>query len=92
MTAIMSRNRRINHRAKNPHEIVAKSAAAEQIYGFHPVVAALTNPMRRNRRLLLTVEARNSLDNNADSPDLSELESGVKVCRVVARQEIEFSR
>ena len=89
MTAIMSRNRRINHRAKNPHEIVAKLAAAEQIYGFHPVVAALTNPMRRNRRLLLTVEARNSFDNNADSPDLSELESGVKVCRVVARQEID---
>jgi len=82
MTAIMSRNRRINHRAKNPHENSAKSRAAEQIYGFHPVVAALNNPARQNRRLLLTPEARNSLD-------IAELESGVKESRTVARQEID---
>jgi len=85
----MSRNRRINQRAKNPHEIAAKSATAEHIYGFHPVLAALNNPARRNRRLLLTPEARNSLENNPDTPDFSALESCVKECRTVARQEID---
>lgn len=78
----MSRNRRIDHRAKNPHENSAKSRAVEQIYGFHPVVAALNNPARRNWRLSLTPEARNSLH-------MAELESCVKESRTVSRQEID---
>jgi len=78
----MSRNSRINHRAKKAYENSAKSRTAEQIYGFHPVVAALKNPARRNWRLLLTPEVRNS-------PHMSELESGAKESRTVARQEID---
>ena len=78
----MRRNSRINHRAKNAHENPAKSKAAEQIYGFHPVVAALNNPARRNWRLLLTPEVR-------DSAHMAELESGVKESRTVTRQQID---
>jgi len=89
MTTIMSSNRRINQRAKNPQEKAGKPAPVEQIYGFHPVVAALSNPARRNRRLLMTQEAQNSLENNAESPDLSELKSGVKEWQTVARPEID---
>ena len=85
MAPVMSRNRRINQRANNSPEKAVKSPRGDLIYGFHPVLAALANPARRKQRLLLTREARASLEKHAGAPPLSELENGV----IVARQEID---
>ncbi len=89
MAAVMRRNRRINQRPQNSSEKAAKSLLAEHIYGFHPVLAALGNPARRKRRLLLTPEARESLATHAAAPALAELENGVADCRTVTRREID---
>ena len=89
MAAVMRRNRRISQRQQNSPEKAAKSLHAEHIYGFHPVIAALRNPVRRKRRLLLTREARKSLANHAAAPTLAEFENGTADCQTVARHEID---
>ena len=79
----MRRNRRINRPAPDSARGASKAAHAELIYGFHPVLAALRNPARRKRRLLLTKEAKKSLANEVPA-----IENAVAECRTVARAEI----
>ncbi len=44
------------------------AGAANWLYGTHPVLAALQNPQRRLRRLLLTEEAQAALEARMDGP------------------------
>ena len=95
----MSRNRRIKHPTQKSARKATNRAQSELIYGLHPVVAALRNPARQKQRLMLTKEAKKSLTNelaeiNAlthqqNDAALSDLESALADCHVVARAEID---
>lgn len=61
-------------RAQTPHQAPAHSPRPQNpagtiwIYGIHPVAAALANPSRRLRRLLVTEEAEASLAEALNAP------------------------
>ena len=85
----MGRNRRINQRQQKSFKKAAKSPRGDLIYGIHPVLAALANPARRKQRLLLTREARSSLEKHKGAPAISALENSISDYRTVTRQEID---
>ena len=55
-------------RHAGPPQQGGSSGAANWLYGTHPVVAALQNPHRRLRRLLLTEEAEAGLSSRLNGP------------------------
>ncbi len=55
-------------RHAGPAQQGGTSGAANWLYGTHPVVAALQNPHRRLRRLLLTEEAEAGLSSRLNGP------------------------
>jgi 23S rRNA (guanosine2251-2'-O)-methyltransferase len=61
----MSRNRRSHHRA--PAGLPGRSGTV-WLYGVHAVSAALANPRRIHHRLLVTAEARDTLDSALAKP------------------------
>ena len=85
MAADMARNRRLNPTARNAPEKAAKRAHGELLYGFHPVVAALRNPARKNQRLWVTREARVALAKDR----ISETENADIEWRDASRHEID---
>lgn len=108
----MSRNSRINRPSpkaprngadrsarnipKSKGKGASKRAKSELIYGFHPVMAALGNPVRRKQRLMLTKEAKKSLTNEvaADAAlarQAGDIAEALATSHVVARSEIDLA-